>query len=48
MRYEVREGDSLWAIARKFNVSPTDLLELNNMDRNSRLKPGDTVRVAVK
>lgn len=48
VRYEVREGDSLWAIARKFNVSPTELLELNNMNRNSRLRPGDTVRVAVK
>lgn len=48
VRYEVREGDSLWAIARKFNVSPTDLLELNHMSRNSRLKPGDTIRVAVK
>lgn len=48
VRYEVREGDSLWAIARKFNVSPTELLELNHMSRSSRLRPGDTVRVAVK
>lgn len=45
--YRVQEGDSLWAIARKFNVSPIDLLALNKMDRNDKLRPGDTVRVAV-
>ena len=47
MQYKVQEGDSLWAIARKFNVSPVDLLALNNMTRDARLRPGDTVRVAV-
>ena len=35
------------AIARKFNVSPVELLSLNNMSRNTALRPGDTVRVAV-
>ncbi|MFQ8888092.1 MAG: LysM peptidoglycan-binding domain-containing protein [Bilophila wadsworthia] len=36
-----------WAIARKFNVSPVELLSLNNMSRNTALRPSDTVRVAV-
>ncbi len=47
VRYEVRKGDSLWGIARKFNVSPTELLALNKMSRDVRLRPGDTVRVTV-
>lgn len=47
VRYEVRKGDSLWAIARKFKVSPTELLALNKMSRDVRLRPGDTVRVTV-
>lgn len=44
--YKVQSGDTLWAIARKFNVSPRELLTLNNMDRSVTLRPGDTVRVA--
>ena len=47
VRYTVQSGDTLWAIARKFNVSPVELLSLNNMSRNTALRPGDTVRVAV-
>ncbi len=43
--YRVRQGDSLWGIARKFNISPVALLAHNNLERNSVLKPGDTVRV---
>ena len=47
VQYTVQNGDTLWAIARKFNVSPVELLSLNNMSRNTALRPGDTVRVAV-
>ena len=47
VQYTVQNGDTLWAIARKFNVSPVELLSLNNMNRNTALRPGDTVRVAV-
>ena len=47
VQYTVQNGDTLWAIARKFNVSPIELLSLNNMSRNTALRPGDTVRVAV-
>ena len=47
VQYTVQSGDTLWAIARKFNVSPVELLSLNNMNRNTALRPGDTVRVAV-
>ncbi len=43
--YKVRSGDTLWAIARKFNIPPSELLALNNMNRTTTLRPGDTVRV---
>ena len=43
--YKVQEGDTMWAIARKFNVPPKELLRWNNLDRESQLKPGDQITV---
>lgn len=43
--YKVQEGDTMWAIARKFNVPPKDLLRWNNLDRDAQLKPGDRITV---
>ena len=43
--YRVQQGDSLWGIARKFNVAPMTLLAHNNLDKQTVLRPGDTVRV---
>lgn len=43
--YRVQPGDSLWAIARKFNMPPLELLALNKMTRETALKPGDVIRV---
>jgi len=45
--YKVRPGDTMWGIARKFNMPPDDLLSLNRMNRATVLKPGDKVRVTV-
>lgn len=47
VKYQVQQGDSLWSIARKFNVPPIDLLSLNNLSRQSKLRPGDYVQVAI-
>lgn len=44
--YKVQPGDTMWAIARKFNIPPAELLALNNLEDASRLRPGDFVRVA--
>lgn len=30
--YEVQKGDSLWAIANKYNIKVNDLIELNNLE----------------
>ncbi len=43
--YKVQEGDTMWAIARKFNVPPKDLLRWNNLERDVQLKPGDQITV---
>ncbi len=37
--YIVEEGDSLWSLAAKFNVSLDTILWANNLDKNSILKP---------
>lgn len=44
--YKVQPGDTMWGIARKFNMPPAELLSLNNMSGSSTLKPGDFVRIA--
>ncbi|MCH5277433.1 MAG: LysM peptidoglycan-binding domain-containing protein [Desulfovibrionaceae bacterium] len=43
--YRVQPGDTMWGIARKFNIPPADLLALNNMKDAGDLHPGDFVRV---
>ncbi|MFV0421018.1 LysM peptidoglycan-binding domain-containing protein [Oleidesulfovibrio sp.] len=46
--YKVRSGDSLWAIARKFNVTHNDLMQWNNLSRRSIIRPGDKLTVYVE
>ncbi len=43
--YKVQPGDTMWSIARQFNIAPGDLLARNNMTRESTLKAGDTIRI---
>ncbi len=38
--YHVRRGDSLWTIARKYNISPDDIKRWNNL-RGSMIHPGN-------
>jgi membrane-bound lytic murein transglycosylase D len=45
LRYRVRQGDSLYAIARRFNVSIGDLQRWNQVGRY--LQPGDRLTVYV-
>ena len=42
--YKVRQGDSLWAIARKFNLSPEQLKSWNNLKSN-RIHPGIKLKI---
>lgn len=45
--YLVKEGDSLWKIARTFNVDIDDLQNLNNLT-SDKLKPGMSIKIPVK
>jgi membrane-bound lytic murein transglycosylase D len=44
-QYTVRRGDSLWLIARRHQVSLSDLLQWNNLAEDSVLRPGQTLTV---
>jgi LysM repeat protein len=39
--YIVEEGDSLWSLSSKFDVSLETILWANDLDKNSIIKPGD-------
>ena len=43
--YTVRRGDSLWLIARKFNIRVKDLLAWNNLRPGRHLQPGQNLIV---
>jgi LysM repeat protein len=42
--YTVKRGDTLWDIAKKYNVSVSQLKNWNNM-RSVRIRPGDRIRI---
>ncbi|NIR45200.1 MAG: LysM peptidoglycan-binding domain-containing protein [Gemmatimonadetes bacterium] len=44
--YTVQGGDSLWAIAKRYEVTPRDLMRWNGLT-SSRIYPGDQVRIYV-
>lgn len=41
--YTVQAGETLFGIARKFNIPVTDLMRWNNMDMNTKLQLGQTI-----
>ena len=43
--YTLQEGEYIYCIARRFNVDPADLLELNNLNEDTLLSPGDTIQI---
>lgn len=43
--YVVSRGDTLWSIARKFNIKPDQLASLNGIDDPSKLKIGTVLKV---
>lgn len=43
LNYIVRSGDTLFAIARKFQVSVSDLISWNNLAEGSSLRPGQVL-----
>lgn len=43
--YKVKAGDNLSKIAKRYGVSLNELLELNNLSRNSILRIGQTIKI---
>lgn len=46
--YSVRKGDSLWAIAKRHNVSLNELYAANGLNENSLLKIGQQIQIPVE
>jgi membrane-bound lytic murein transglycosylase D len=44
--YKIRKGDSLWTIARRFDVTTQQLCAWNGIGKNTIIKPGKVLRVA--
>jgi membrane-bound lytic murein transglycosylase D len=47
IRYTVKRGDSLYAIAKKYDVTVENLRHWNNLSRDSSLQPGQRIKVRV-
>jgi len=45
VQYVVQRGDSLWKIARKYNVKVNDLQSWNSLGASSKIKPGQSIRI---
>lgn len=43
--YRVKEGDSLWTIARRYGLKVAELTRLNQLDPAGYLRPGQRLRV---
>lgn len=43
IRYKVRNGDSLWNIAKKFGTTPHAIARINQINTERILRPGDTL-----
>ncbi len=41
VEYQVRSGDTLWDIGRRFNLKTRDIIRWNNLKANAVLRPGD-------
>ncbi len=45
VKYQIRPGDTLWNIAKRFNVSPVELRKWNQLAENEALRPGERLKV---
>lgn len=43
--YTVKKGDNLYAIAQKYNMSLVDLLNINGLDKDKYIYPGQEIMV---
>lgn len=43
--YKVKQGDSMYAIAQKYNVNYNDLLDLNGLDKDEYIYPNQEILI---
>ncbi|MFQ5518828.1 MAG: transglycosylase SLT domain-containing protein [Mariprofundus sp.] len=48
IRYKVRSGDSLWAIAQRFGTTSSAIARSNQMSHNQLIRPGDTLWILAR
>ncbi|MBN2139993.1 MAG: LysM peptidoglycan-binding domain-containing protein [Desulfovibrionaceae bacterium] len=48
VRYQVRKGDNLWSISKRFGVSADALMEWNALNERAVIRPGDSLKVYVR
>ena len=46
--YVVKRGDTLWSIAKRFEVSHEDILRWNELESAAVITPGDALTIFVK
>lgn len=44
-RYTIKDGDTIYSIARKYNIDPSYLLRLNGLNENDTIYSGDFIFV---
>jgi membrane-bound lytic murein transglycosylase D len=47
VKHVVRRGDSLWSIARKYNVRVNDLKNWNDLGSDSVIQPGQSIKIGL-
>ncbi len=45
IRYEVKEGDTVWGISRQFSVTSQDIMRWNKLSSASNIYPGDQLTI---
>jgi len=48
INYMVREGDSLDSIAKRFRLSVNEIVALNGLEENSKIRPGQFLKIPLK
>jgi membrane-bound lytic murein transglycosylase D len=45
IKHTVRRGDSLWTIARRYDVRVKDLMRWNDLSKNAVIQPGQSIKI---
>jgi membrane-bound lytic murein transglycosylase D len=43
--HTVKRGDTLWSISQRYEVTVTELLKANNLNKNAKIQPGQKLKI---